>query len=89
MAQRMKRKFKILVPQSAEKKYCHFCTINMHSIDYKNGEFLRRFMNSEGKIYPRRKTGTCASDQRELAEAIKRARFLALVPYTLRVKRRP
>lgn len=61
----------------------------MHSLDYKNAELLRRFMNSEGKIYPRRKTGTCAKDQRSLAEAIKRARFLALVPYTTRLKKRP
>jgi small subunit ribosomal protein S18 len=60
----------------------------MHSIDFKNGELLRRFMNSEGKIYPRRKTGTCAKDQRSLAEAIKRSRYLALVPYTTRIKRK-
>lgn len=75
--------------QSVEPKHCYFCTTNMHSIDFKNGDMIRRFMNAEGKIYPRRKTGTCAKDQRTLAEAIKRARFLALVPYTTRIKKRP
>ncbi|MEK7149163.1 MAG: 30S ribosomal protein S18 [Patescibacteria group bacterium] len=67
-----------------EEKPCYFCTTNIHSIDFKNAEFIRRFMNSQGKIYPRRKTGTCAKDQRTLTSAIKQARFLALVPYTTR-----
>ena len=76
-------------PQVMPEKHCYFCTTNMHSIDYKNAELIRRFMNNEGKIYPRRKTGTCAKDQRTLGEAIKRARYLALVPYTTRIKKKP
>ena len=86
-----KPKTKSFIPrqQSAEPKHCYFCTTNMHVIDFKKSDLLRRFMNSEGKIYPRRKTGTCAKDQRTLAEAIKRARYLAFVPYTLRIKKRP
>ncbi len=89
MAFRPKKKIRIPIPRQQEQKRCYFCTTNMHVVDYKNGEFLRRFMNLEGKIYPRRKTGTCAKDQRTVAEAIKRARFLSLVPYTMRVKKRP
>jgi small subunit ribosomal protein S18 len=51
-------------------------------IEYKNIDGLRRFMDGHGKIIPRRKTGTCAKHQRRLALAIKRARHLALLPYT-------
>ena len=67
-----------------EKKQCYFCTTNRVRLDYKDGELLRRFMSAQAKIYPPRKTGTCAHHQRALARAIKRARFLALVPYTTR-----
>jgi small subunit ribosomal protein S18 len=51
-------------------------------IDYKQADLLRRFISEDGKIRPRRQTGTCARHQRELARAIKRARHLALLPYT-------
>ena len=64
-------------------KQCFFCTSSRKYIDYKDPETLRRFMSSQMKIVPRRRNGLCASHQRELAEAIKRARFLALVPFTL------
>jgi small subunit ribosomal protein S18 len=50
-------------------------------IDYKQGDMLRRFVTEEGKIRPRRQTGTCSRHQRELAHAIKRARHLALLPF--------
>jgi small subunit ribosomal protein S18 len=52
------------------------------SIDYKNVDLLKRFITDEGKIRPRRQTGTCARHQRALATAIKRARHLALLPFT-------
>ena len=52
------------------------------SIDYKQSDVLRRFVTEEGKIRPRRQTGTCARHQRELAVAIKRARHIALLPFT-------
>lgn len=70
--------------QLIEQKQCFFCTNNRNVIDYKDGEMLRKFMSAQGKIYPRRKSGLCASHQRRVALAIKRARFMALVPYTTR-----
>ncbi len=66
----------------AEKKQCYFCTTNRDVIDYKDAELLRRFMSSQAKIYPRKKSGLCARHTRRLAVAVKRARYLALVPYT-------
>lgn len=70
--------------QQQEIKQCFFCTTNRGVIDYKDAELLRRFMSSQAKIYPRRKSGLCARHQRRLAEAVKQARYLALVPYTTR-----
>jgi len=66
---------------------CQFCADKNATIDYKQYESLRRFVTDEGKIRPRRQTGTCARHQRELAVAIKRARHLALLPYTGEVLR--
>jgi len=66
------------------KKQCFFCTTNRDVINYKDAELLRRFLSSQAKIYPRRKSGLCARHQRRLAHAVKRARFLALVPFTTR-----
>jgi small subunit ribosomal protein S18 len=63
-------------------RVCLFCTDHNAVIDYKNADFLRRFITEDGKIRPRRQTGTCARHQRELAKAIKRARHLALLQYT-------
>ncbi|OHA07340.1 MAG: 30S ribosomal protein S18 [Candidatus Sungbacteria bacterium RIFCSPLOWO2_01_FULL_47_10] len=62
---------------------CHFCTTS-YPIDYKQPGELRRFMSGQAKISKKKKTGTCSKHQRELAHAIKRARFLGLLPYTLR-----
>lgn len=62
-------------------KICQFCADKNIKIDYKAVDVLRRFVTEEGKIRPRRQTGTCARHQRELAGAIKRARHLALLPY--------
>ena len=62
-------------------KICQFCADKNILIDYKHGDMLRRFVTEEGKIRPRRQTGTCAKHQRELAGAIKRARHIALLPY--------
>ena len=67
----------------AEQKQCFFCTSSHKVIDYKDAETLRRFMSAQMKIAPRRRSSLCASHQRELATAIKRARYLGLVPYTL------
>jgi small subunit ribosomal protein S18 len=73
--------------QSGERRYyarpkiCQFCTDKHLTIDYKQADILRRFVTEEGKIRPRRQTGTCARHQRALAGAIKRARHIALLPY--------
>ena len=66
----------------ARKKVCAFCVDKIDHIDYKEPMKLRRFISDRGKIEPRRKTGTCARHQRRLTIAIKRARHLALLPYT-------
>jgi len=63
-----------------KRKICAFCTEKI-VIDYKNIERLKRFMSDRGKILPRRATGTCATHQRKLARAIKRARIIALLPF--------
>jgi small subunit ribosomal protein S18 len=63
-----------------KKKVCKFCTQKL-KIDYKDSDALRRFITERGKILPRRITGTCAKHQRALAEAIKRARIIALLPF--------
>lgn len=63
------------------KKICYFTKNNIKSIDYKDIELLKRFISSNGKIIPRRVTGTRAVYQRQLATAIKRARQMALIPY--------
>lgn len=65
------------------RKYCAFCKDKIEYIDYKDINLLRRFMSDRGKIRPRRVTGTCAQHQRDLSVAIKRAREMALLPYTI------
>ncbi len=64
------------------RKVCSFCVDKVDFIDYKNVSRLRRFVSDRGKILPRRTTGTCASHQRSLTMAIKRAREIALLPFT-------
>ena len=64
------------------KKVCMFCVDRAEKIDYKDVAKLRKCMTERAKILPRRVTGTCACHQRELTSAIKRARHVALLPYT-------
>lgn len=64
-----------------KKKYCRFKKLGIRYIDYKDADFLLKFVNEQGKILPRRITGTSVKYQRKLAKAIKRARHLALLPY--------
>ena len=64
------------------KKVCRFCSDKVTFIDYKNLSLLRNYVSVSGRMTPRRKTGTCAKHQRMLARAIKRARHIALLPYT-------
>lgn len=63
---------------------CYFCQKNIQEIDFKEISVLKKFMSSLGKIKPRKKTGVCASHQRKLNRAIKRARYLGLLPYTIK-----
>ena len=63
------------------KKVCQFCVDKCEHIDYKDAAKLRRFLSERSKILPRRTTGTCAMHQRQLTEAIKRARQIALRPF--------
>lgn len=65
----------------ARKKYCRFRKAGINYIDYKNPDFLLKFVNEQGKIYPRRLTGTSAKFQKKVSQAVKRARHLALMPY--------
>lgn len=73
-----------LTPPTVEikkKKYCRFKKNKIKFIDYKDGEFLKKFLNEQGKILPRRITGTSLKYQRKVAKAVKRARHIALLPY--------
>ncbi|GHT81575.1 30S ribosomal protein S18 [Bacteroidia bacterium] len=63
------------------KKYCRFKRSGIKFIDYKDPDFLKKFLNEQGKILPRRLTGTSLKYQRRVSQAVKRARHLALLPY--------
>ena len=64
-----------------KKKYCRFKKLGIKYVDYKDADFLKKFLNEQGKILPRRITGTSLKFQRRVAQAVKRARHLALLPY--------
>jgi len=70
------------------RRICAFCVDHVENIDYKDPDTLRRFMSDQGQILSRRRTGTCARHQRRLTVAIKRARHLALLPFTAEQIRR-
>ena len=75
---------KYLTPIEVEtqrKKYCRFKKSGIKYIDYKDADFLLKFVNEQGKILPRRITGTSNKYQKKVAQAVKRARHLALMPY--------
>lgn len=70
--------------QPQQPKGCYFCINGLKEIDYKDIKTQQRFTSSYAKILPRKKTGICSKHQRKLATAIKRARFVALIPFTTR-----
>ena len=75
-----------LTPATVEikkKKYCRFKKNRIRYIDYKDPEFLKKFLNEQGKILPRRITGTSLKYQRKVAKSVKRARHIALLPYVV------
>ncbi len=81
MPQTIPRRTNMLTPQKT-KKYCRFTRENCQEIDYKDIDLLKDYISDTGKIIPRRVTGTKAMYQSRLANAIKLARYLALLPYT-------
>ena len=70
------------MPMRRKKKVCTFCGVE-GEVDYKDVARLKKYISERGKILPRRVTGTCATHQRALTTAIKRARHIALLPYTV------
>ena len=64
------------------KKVCAMCANKDFVLDYKNPEQLKKFVNDKGKILPRRATGACAKHQRDITQAVKRARHIAILPYS-------
>ena len=62
-------------------KHCQFCFNNVDTVDYKNADILKKYLSSFARILPRDKTHTCSKHQRKVSQAIKRARFMALLPY--------
>ena len=67
--------------EKRQKKYCRFKKMGIRYIDYKDGEFLKKFLNEQGKILPRRLSGNSLKAQRNVSEAIKKARQMSLLPY--------
>jgi len=67
-----------------QKNICYFCAQNIKDVDYKNADTLRHFISAQAKIMPRKRSHLCAKHQRRLAMAIKRARFMALLPFSAR-----
>ncbi len=67
--------------QKASQKYCNFCVNKDLAIDYKNTALLKKYISSFAKIVPRKRSGLCAKHQREIAQEIKRARIMALLPF--------
>ncbi|MGI6108464.1 MAG: 30S ribosomal protein S18 [Eubacteriaceae bacterium] len=69
-------------PYRRRRKVCEFCENKIENVDYKDTATLKKYISERGKILPRRATGTCAKHQRKVTEAVKRARNVALLPYT-------
>ena len=69
------------IDTGSKKKYCRFKKSGIKYIDYKDADFLMKFLNEQGKILPRRITGTSLKFQRKVSKAVKRARHIAILPY--------
>jgi len=67
--------------EKRQKKYCRFKKMGIKYIDYKDGEFLKKFLNDQGKLLPRRITGNSLKYQRKVADAVKKARQMSILPY--------
>ena len=74
-----------LTPETyPHQRFCKFCVDQINDIDYKDARGLRRYLSPYGGVMPGSRTGTCAKHQRKLSLAIKRARFMALLPYVMK-----
>ena len=71
----------LTIDTGSKKKYCRFKKTGIKYIDYKDADFLTKFLNEQGKILPRRITGTSLKFQRKVSQAVKRARHIAVLPY--------
>lgn len=69
-------------PRTPKRKFCKLCFEKVTHVDYKDERKLQRFLTDHGKIVPRRVSGTCSHHQAQVTQAVKRARVLALLPYT-------
>ena len=78
MEEKTAKKFQKRMPR---RKVCSFCMEKAQSIDYKDVAKLKKFVTEKGKMFPRRMSGVCAAHQRALAEAVKKARIVALLPF--------
>lgn len=84
MASQNQTEIRYLNPPTVEvkkKKYCRFKKAGIKYIDYKDAEFLKKFLNEQGRILPRRLTGTSQKYQKKVSTAVKRARHLAILPF--------
>lgn len=79
----MEKKKQVIKRRAKKRRVCAFCVEKTDVLDYKDLSKFRKFVTDRGKIVPRRNSGVCAKHQRELASAIKRARFIALLPFTM------
>jgi small subunit ribosomal protein S18 len=66
----------------SERNRCRFCRANLKEVNYKDIETLKKLCTAQGKLFGRKRSGNCAHHQRQLKRAVKRARFMALMPYT-------
>jgi len=64
-----------------DKSRCRFCKARIRNVDYKDADTLRKLLTGQGKIFSRKRSGNCAAHQRSMMAAVKRARFMALLPY--------
>jgi small subunit ribosomal protein S18 len=79
----VEKKKQLIKRRAKKRRVCAFCVDKVDVLDYKDLSKFRKFVTDRGKIVPRRNSGVCAKHQRELASAIKRARFIALLPFTV------
>ena len=82
MVEKINRKRKAALPGNREQTPCRFCRSRVKYVDYKDIETLKKLLTNRGKIYSRKRSGNCASCQRKAKKAIKRARYLGLLPFS-------